>query len=68
MREKYVWTALAIVGLWAAVAVASIFSPDLVIKSGDLFGKEVTIPIGAILSPLFGLVATIFVVRLGRQS
>ena len=68
MREKYIWISLAIVGVWAAVAVASIFSPDFVIKSGDLFGKEVTIPLGAILSPLFGLIATIFVVRLGRQG
>ena len=53
MREKNVWIAISIVGIWAAVAIASIFSPDLVTGTNpDHF------PIAAAVGPIFGAFAS----------
>jgi hypothetical protein len=57
MRTKNVWTAISILGVWAAVATASIFAPDLSTDRGDTL-----IPLAAIISPIFGAVATAFIV------
>lgn len=64
MRDNYVWVAISVVGIWLAVALASIFSPDLVT------GTDPTrVPIAAIIGPIFGAFATFaiaFVALLGR--
>ena len=57
MGNKHVWTAVAIVGIWAAVALTSMFAPDLSTDRGATL-----VPLGAIISPIFGAVATGFVV------
>ena len=64
MKESYVWVAvgISVVGIWLSVALASIFSPDLVTNSTRL-------PIAAIISPIFGAFATFaiaFVALLGK--
>ncbi|MCK4405262.1 MAG: hypothetical protein KAV43_01980 [Hadesarchaea archaeon] len=62
MRENLIWVAVSVVGIWLAVALASIFSPDLVTNS-------TRIPIAAIVSPIFGAFATfatLFVALLSR--
>jgi len=64
MGEKYVWTAATIMVIWIAVALSSIFSPDLV--AGGNTGANV--PVAAIICPFFGAIATLLVVLWGRRS
>ncbi len=67
LRKKptNIWLTLSITGIWASVALTSIFSPDLVAGS-----DPTSIPIAAMISPMAGAIATgfLFIVELGRKS
>jgi hypothetical protein len=54
MDRKPVWVVLSIVVIWAAVALIGIFGPSY--RAADT-----TFPLGAIIAPIFGAMATGFV-------
>ena len=54
MERKPVWLAVCIVAIWAAVASIGIFGPSF--ETADT-----TIPLSAILAPIFGALATGYV-------
>jgi hypothetical protein len=56
MRDKYLWTGVALVGIWLTVVFASIFSPDLVTGS-----EQEHIPIAAVTQWLWGATSSGFV-------
>ena len=53
MKDKLVWTTVGIGGIWLAVALVSIFAPDMV--SGS---QQEHIPLAAFLTWISGAVAT----------
>ncbi len=63
MGRKNAWTALSIGAIWAAVALASIFAPSL-----ETDGGQTLVPLAAIISPVFGAVATGFAVAWGMRD
>lgn len=64
MAGRLLWTLLALGGIWAAVTLVSLFSPDLV--SGSEQGH---IPIAAMFTWFWGVMATISVLNeMMRQS
>lgn len=54
MEKKSVWVVLTLVAIWAAVAAIGIFGP-----SYETAGS--TIPLSAIIAPVFGAIATGFI-------
>ncbi len=54
MEKKPVWLAICIVAIWAAVAVIGIFGPSY--ETADT-----TIPLSAIIAPIFGALASGYV-------
>ena len=64
-KPTNIWLTLSIFGIWASVALTSIFSPDLVAGS-----DPTNVPVAAIISPMAGAIATgfLFIVELGRKS
>jgi hypothetical protein len=65
MNRKFFWTSLAIAAMWAAVALASILGPELVVTDGL---DEVRIPASAVVVSFFAAVATIFVAVWGYRE
>ena len=53
MKDKLFWTIVALAGIWIAVAIISIFSPDLV--SGS---EQEHLPVAAFITWISGAVAT----------
>ena len=51
MEKKPVWVTVCIVAIWAAVASIGIFGPSFEMA-------DTTIPLSAILAPIFGALAT----------
>jgi hypothetical protein len=62
MQPKYRWTAVAVGAIWLAVLFTSLFSPDFV--SGS---EQEHIKLAAILNWLWGLLATVSVLRMLRH-
>jgi hypothetical protein len=54
MERKPIWVVLSMIVIWAAVAAIGIFGPSF--KTLDA-----TIPLSAIIAPIFGAIATGFV-------
>jgi len=54
MERKPIWVVLSVVAIWAAVAMCCIFGPSYETP-------DVTIPISAIIAPIFGAIATGFI-------
>ncbi len=65
LRLRDVWASLAIFAMWIAVAVASVWGPDVVFQSND--GSGSTIPTGVFVA-LFAAIGTWAVAKhaLGR--
>ena len=57
MGKIIFWKTFTIVSIWSAVAVISIFAPDLVM------GSDIRIPVGVISSPAFAVIATKYVIN-----
>jgi len=55
-RTAWIGSAIAVVAVWAAVAIGSIAGPELVTGS-----DPTRIPLGAVLSPFAGVVATAYI-------
>ena len=62
MQAKYLWTLFAVVAIWLAVLFTSLFAPDFV--SGS---EQEHIKIAAVLNWLWGLLATVGVLRMLRH-
>ncbi len=54
MEKKPIWLAICIVAIWAAVALIGIFGPSY--ETADT-----TIPLSAIIAPIFGALASGYV-------
>ena len=54
MDKKPIWLTVCVVAIWAAVALIGIFGPSF--ETADT-----TLPLSAIIAPVFGAVATGFV-------
>lgn len=54
MERKPVWIVLSMAAIWAAVALIGIFGPSYETV-------DVSIPLSAIIAPIFGAIATGFV-------
>jgi len=52
---RYRYAAITVCGIWAALAAASIWSPDLISDT-----DRTQVPIAALSAPLAGLLATAF--------
>jgi len=61
LASRPLWTDLAIVAMWTAVAIDALAGPDLVSRSGDTVA---TVP-SAVIVAVLAAVATIFVARYG---
>jgi len=59
----HTWMAVATVGIWVAVLFVSVFAPEL--ETGS---DPTIIPLGAVLSPMMGAIATGFLWALGKGS
>jgi hypothetical protein len=62
MQPKYLWTLVAVIAIWLAVLVTSLFAPDFV--SGS---EQEHIKIAAMVNWLWGLLATVGVLRMLRH-
>lgn len=62
MQPKYLWTLIAVVVIWLAVLVTSLFAPDFV--SGS---EQDHIKVAAIVNWLWGLLASVAVLRMLRH-
>ncbi len=54
MERKPIWVVLAILAIWASVALCAIFGPSY--ETADTI-----IPLSAIIAPIFGAIATGFI-------
>jgi hypothetical protein len=62
MEKKYVWTFMAVVHIWVAVLLTSLFSPDFV--SGS---EQEHIRLAPMINWLWGVLATVGVLRMLRH-
>jgi hypothetical protein len=62
MQQKYLWTLIAVVAVWLAVLFTSLFAPDFVSGSA-----QEHIKIAAMVNWLWGLLATVGVLRMLRH-
>jgi amino acid transporter len=63
MQTKYLWTLSAVIAIWLAVLLMSLFTPDFV--SG---GEQDHIKFAAIINWLWGALATVAVLRMLRHQ
>ncbi len=54
MEKKSIWVVLSLLAIWAAVALIGVFGPSYETA-------ETTIPLSAIMAPIFGAIATGFI-------
>jgi hypothetical protein len=54
MERKPVWVVLSIMAIWVAVALIGIFGPSYETV-------DTTVPLSAIIAPIFGAIATGFI-------
>ena len=63
MRPKYLWTLVAVVSIWLAVLLTSLFAPDLIHGS-----EQEHLKLAAWLNWLWGTIATVSVLRMLRHE
>lgn len=63
MDRRYLAVSASIIVIWAAVALISIFAPDL--RTTDAGGEITTLPLAGIVSASFAFVATIVIAAVG---
>jgi len=66
LNKKFFWVSLATASIWVAVALASIFGPELVVDSAG--GDVVRVPAIAVVASFFAAIATVFVAVWGYRE
>jgi hypothetical protein len=63
MERRYAAVSASIIAIWVAVALISIFAPNL--ETNDAGGEVTSLPLAGIVSASFAFVATIVIAAVG---